>query len=274
MNRQARIFSFAVVALAALSACSSKPAAQDAAKAEAPLHKIVGKAQVLEEAGGASDAALNLGGSSLYIWEGTHRYRLFLRTPTTLVHGNQYVVEGVHAQKVIDELGDPDQGKNGYPLQESCAKVVKMAWKNLAFDAIDVQAAVLRAKVQRYPARAVFLVTRIRPATPEDLPAAAKDKPAGTDEKKVPEISVPADKQRALLVEGSPVQPAPLWEPKGGTARCKVIINPEGKISELETGAQLCEIVQWDKFSYKPTLQGGRPVNVATEVEIRFEPRT
>ena len=76
----------------------------------------------------------------MYLWEGTHRYRLFLRTPVEVVHGNEYVAEGVYAQKAIDEIGDPDQGKNGYPLQASCEHVVKTAWSNLAFDAFDADA--------------------------------------------------------------------------------------------------------------------------------------
>ncbi|MGD0776298.1 MAG: hypothetical protein ABSC05_26060, partial [Candidatus Solibacter sp.] len=72
---------------------------------------------------------------------------------------------------------------------------------------------------------------------------------------------------------GPTVQPAPLWEPAGRTVRCKVVIGAEGKISELETGVQLCESVPWSQFSYRPTVQGGHPVRVETEVEVRFEPR-
>ena len=70
-----------------------------------------------------TDSALNAGGSSVYIWEGVRRYRLFFKTPFEVEGGKEYVVEGVHAQKIIDELGDPDQGKNGYPLLASCERV-------------------------------------------------------------------------------------------------------------------------------------------------------
>ena len=98
-------------------------------------------------------------------------------------------------------------------------------------------------------------------------------KDAAAEEKDVPEVSVAADKQRAFLIEGSPVQTAPLWEPAGGTVSCKVTIDPQGKISELESGAQLCETVAWSKFRYQPPVQGGHPVKVRTEVEVRFEPR-
>jgi hypothetical protein len=275
MNRSRRIFCILVTTLAALVGCSSQPSAQVSKKAETAPHRIQGKAQVLVESGGAGDAALNAGGSSVYIWEGATRYRLFLRTPVEIVHGGEYFAEGVFAQKAIEEIGDPDQGKNGYPLQSSCERVVRMAWTNLAFDAADTQAAVLRARVKRYPARPVFLVTRIGPVTSKEGAAASAEpgKDAAADEKKVPEVSVAADKQRALLVAGSPVQPAPLWEPAGGTVRCKVVIDPEGKISELESGAQLCETVPWSQFRYRPTVQGGHPVQVKTEVEVRFEPR-
>jgi hypothetical protein len=275
MNRSAGIFCFAVVTLAALGGCSSQPSAKDSKKAETVLDRIQGKAQVLIEAGGASDAALNAGGPSVYIWEGATRYRLFFRTPVEVVHGDQYVVEGVYAQKAIEEIGDPDQGKNGYPLQTSCERVVTTAWRNLPFDAIDSQAAVLRARVKRYPARPVFLVARIQPVTPTASGAASAEpkKDAAVEEKNIPEVSVAADKQRALLVEGSPVQTAPLWQPEGGTVSCKVVIDPEGKISDLESGAQLCETVPWSKFRYQPTVQGGHPVKVKTEVEVRFDAR-
>jgi hypothetical protein len=276
MNRNARIFCFLVLTLAALSGCSNQPAANESKKAATALDKIQGKAQVLTEVGGgAGDAALNAGGPSVYLWEGAKRYRLFLRTPVDVVHGDEYVAEGVYAQKAIDEIGDPDQGKNGYPLQSSCERVVTTAWSNLAFDAIDAQAAALRAIVKRYPARAVFLVTRMQPVTSKESGAASPEpkKDAAAEEKKIPEVSVAADKQRALLIEGPPVQAAPLWEPEGGTVSCKVVIGPDGKISELESTAQLCETVPWSKFSYKPTVQGGHPVKVRTEVEVRFEAR-
>ena len=275
MNRNARIFCFLVFTLAALVGCSSQPSAQDSKKAETALDKIQGKAQVLTESGGASDAALNAGGPSVYLWVGARRYRLFLRTPVEVVHGDQYVAEGVYAQKAIDELGDPDQGKNGYPLQTSCERVVTTAWKGLPFDAIDSQAAVLRAIVKRYPARAVFLVAQIRPVTATESGAAAAEpkKEAAAEEKNIKEVSVAADKQKALLMEGSPVQTAPLWEPTGGTVSCKVVIDPEGKISDLESATQLCESVTWSQFRYQPPVQGGHPVKVKTEVEVRFEPR-
>ena len=275
MNRNARIFCFLVLTLAALVGCSSQPSANESKKAAAALDKIQGKAQVLTESGGASDAALNAGGPSVYLWVGARRYRLFLRTPVEVVHGDQYVAEGIYAQKAIDEIGDPDQGKNGYPLQTSCERVVTTAWKGLPFDAIDSQAAVLRAIVKRYPARAVFLVAQIRPVTATESGAASAEpkKEAAAEEKTIKEVSVAADKQKALLMEGSPVQTAPLWEPEGGTVSCKVVIDPAGKISELESTAQLCETVPWSKFRYQPPVQGGHPVKVKTEVEVRFEPR-
>lgn len=274
MSRNARNFCLLAFTLAAWSGCSSNPSGQEAKKA-APLDKIQGKAQVLTESSGAMDAALNAGGSSVYIREGMKRYRLFFRTPTEVTNGNEYAVEGVHAQKVIDELGDPDQGKNGYPLESSCERVVRMVWSGLPMDAIGLQAEVLRTRVKRYPARPVFLVARIRPLnSTEGGGASAEPKKAeAAKDEDVPEVTVAADKQRALLLEGPTVQPAPLWEPAGGTVQCKVIIDTEGKISELETGAQLCESMPWSQFRYKPTVQRGHPVKVKTEVEVRFEPR-
>jgi hypothetical protein len=269
MNRNANIL-FSVTMVAVWSACSSGPSANEAKKA-VPLDKIQGKAQVLVEAGaGATEAALNAGGSTVYLWEGTRRYRLFLRAPADITHGSEYVAEGIYAQRAIDEIGDPDQGKNGYPLTASCSKVVTKAWSNLAFDAIDANASLVCNTVKRYPGRALFLVTRIRPVTATES-SAVSGETKKADEKNAPEVSVPADKQRALLTEGSTVLAAPLWEPGGGTASCEVVIDADGKIAELATGKQLCEAVSWDKFRYKPTLKGGRPVKVRTEVEVRYE---
>ena len=273
MHRNARIFCFLVLALAALGGCSSGPAANEPKKAGTAPDRIQGKVH-LQDSGGAADAAMNAGGPSVYLKEGDHRYRLFLRTAAEIVDGSEYVAEGVYAQKAIDEIGDPDQGKNGYPLQSSCERVVRMAWSSLAFDEFDADTSLLSARVKRYPARPIFLVTRIRPATSSDSSSAsAEAKKDAAAEEDVPEVSVAADKQRAFLIEGPNVQTAPLWEPAGGTVSCKVVIGPEGKISDLETGVQLCEAVPWSQFRYQPPVQGGHPVKVRTEVEMRFEPR-
>jgi hypothetical protein len=257
--------SILVVTLAALAGCSSEPAAKQAAAAP---DKIQGKALVLLAESTALDAALNAGGPSVYLVDGLSRYRLFFNKAFQLEPGKQYTAEGVYAQKAIDAIGDPDQGKHGYPLASSCGRVVRTAWPGLAFDVTDSYSNSLRAKVNRFPARPVFLVTRIQPSE-----AGATDKAGDKADKEVPQISVPADKQRALLVEGPTVLPAPLWEPAGGAARCKVVIDEEGKIAELNSGAQLCETVPWSQFRYKPTVKSGHPVSVNTEVEIRFDPR-
>jgi len=275
MSRNARISYFLVFTLAALGGCSSGSPANEAKKAGRPLDRIQGKAEVGVESGGAADTAMNAGGPFVYLKEGSHRYRLFLRTAVEVVNGNEYVAEGVYAQKAIDEIGDPDQGKNGYPLQSSCERVVRMAWTGLPFDALDADTSLLSARVKRYPARPLFLVTRIRPATSAESSAAAAEskKDAGGEENDAPEVSIAPDKQSALLIEGPTVQAAPLWEPAGRTVHCKVIISSEGKISELETGVQLCEIVPWSQFRYQPRMQAGKPITVKTEVEVRFEPR-
>ena len=102
--------------------------------------------------------------------------------------------------------------------------------------------------------------------------ATAQTKRLSEKEKEAAKISVPADKQRDLLIEGPTVLPAPLWEPTGGTVHCKVVIDEDGKIAELDSGSQLCENVPWMKFSYKPTVKGGHPAKVNTEVEVRFDP--
>ena len=276
MNRNPRMFCFLVFTLAVWSGCSSNPSADEAKKAAVKLDRIQGKAQVLIEGGGAMDAALNAGStSSVYIWEATRRYRLFFKTPYEAIHGDEYLVEGINAQRVIDDIGDPEQGKNGYPLLSSCQRVVRMIWSGMAFDAIDLNAQVLRTRVNRYPARPVFLVTGIQRAksTESGTVSGAEKKDDTANGKNVPEVSVAADKQRTLLMEGPPVQTAPLWDPKGGTVNCKVTIGPDGKIAQLDTGKQLCEIVPWSQYRYQPPVKGGHPVKVSTEVEVRFEPR-
>ena len=168
MKRNAGMFCFLVLTLAALGGCSSKPSATDAKKAKTAPDTIQGKAQVLVDySSGASDAALNAGRSnSVYLWEGAHRYRLFLKTAVPIVHGSEYIAEGVYAQKAIEEIGDPDQGKNGYPLQSSCERVIKMAWSGLPFDEFDAKAQVLRATVKRYGNLFSACRTNRRPYSP------------------------------------------------------------------------------------------------------------
>src|SRR5512133_2197476 len=175
MNRNACIGFVLVLTLFGLSGCSGS-GAKDAKKAAQPLDKIQGRAQVTDESGGPTDAALNAGGHSVYLWEGTKRYRLYLRTPVEIEHQRFYIAEGINAQKAIEEIGDPDQGKNGYPLPASCDRVVRMAW-SLSFDAVESTAALVRARVRRYPARPLFLVTRIRQATEDETKVLAKAEP-------------------------------------------------------------------------------------------------
>jgi hypothetical protein len=271
MYRYTYVFFFLVLTLAGLGGCSSGPSANESKKAAVAPDKIQGKAQEVRSESTASDVAMSAGGSSMYLVDGLRRYRLFFKTALQVEPGQEYIAEGVYAQKAIDEIGDPDQGKNGYPLQSSCDRVVRMAWPGLAFDVTDSDASVLCARVKRYPARPVFLVTRLLPVTSKENGAAEPKKDAQAED--TPEVSVAADKQRTLLIEGPTVQPAPLWAPAGGTARCKLVIDKEGRISELETGGQLCESVPWSQFRYKPTVQRGHPVKVETEVEVRFDPR-
>jgi len=263
MTRSTYVSCFLVLTLAGLGGCSSEPTVKQAA---APPDKIQGKALVLTNESTALDAALNAGGPSVYLVDGLKRYRLFFNKPFQIDPGKQYAAEGVYAQKTIDAIGDAGQGKNGYPPESSCERAVKTAWPGLAFDVTDSYASSLRAKVNRFPARPVFLVMRIEPAT-------ASDKKDADGEKEIPTVSVPADKQRALLKDGPTVLTAPLWEPTGGTARCKVVIDEQGKIAELNSGSQLCETVPWSDFHYQPTQKGGHPAKVETEVEVRFDPR-
>jgi len=270
MTRNACVCSFLILTLAGLTGCSNEPSKQ----AAAPMRdKIQGQAQSSFTEPTASDAALNAGGQSIYLVDGLIRYRLFFNKAAQVELGKEYVAEGIYAQKAIDAIGDPDQGKNGYPLDSSCDHVVRMAWPGLPFDLADADSTSLCAFVKRFPARRIFLVTSIQPATAADTAKQKKETEAAASEKEAPEVSVPADKQRALLVEGPTVLPAPLWAREGGTAHCKVVIGEDGKIAEMNSGAQLCQTVPWSEFSYKPTLKGGHPVKVDTEVEVRFDPR-
>lgn len=259
------LFLFGVVGLVG---CSSEAPKKNAAAPD----KIHGKAQIVVTETSPLDASMNAGGPSVYLVDGLSRYRLFFNKPFEIQAGKEYEAEGVYAQKAIDALGDPDQGKNGYPLESSCGTVVRTAWPGVALDLADSYENTLSNRIKRYPARPVFLVTKIEPAS-SAADTGKDDKVAGASEKDIPEVSVPADKQRALLIDGPTVLTAPLWEPSGATARCKVVISEEGKIDELNSGAQLCEAVPWAQFRYKPTLKAGHAVRVNTEVEVRFDPR-
>lgn len=263
MTRNACVSCCLVLALSGLIGCSSPPPKQ----AAAPPDKIQGKAQVILSETTQLDASINGGGPSVYLVDGLNRYRLFFDKASHVDAGKEYIADGVYAQKAIDAIGDPNQGKNGYPLGSSCDSVVRMAWPALSFDVVDSYSTSLCAKVKRFPARPVFMVAQINP-----VPDSAKHKEDAA-EKDAPEISVPADKQRALVVAGPTVLVAPLWEPTGGTANCKVVIDEQGKVAELNSGSQLCETVPWSQFRYMPTAKAGHPVRVNTEVEVRFDPR-
>ena len=211
------------------------------------------------------DAALNAGGPSVYLMDGLNRYRLFFNKSFQVEPGHEYTAEGIYAQKAIDAIGDPAKGKNGYPLETSCARVVRMAWPGLAFDVTDSYANSLRAKVNRFPARPVFLVTKIEPDTIER---------EEREERRKCQTSPFRRTNNAPFWSRVPrFYPRLFGNPEGGTAHCKVVIDEEGKIAELDSGAQLCETVPWAQFHYKPTIKGGHPVRVNTEVEVPFDPR-
>lgn len=265
MNQSRCCTWFLVLAVAGLASCSSDKSAKDGKQPAVVLHHVTGKLQSVSATTGA-DAALNAGGDTLYIRDGVKRYRLFLKAPIAVSPDTEYTAEGIYAQKAIDELGDPDHGKKGYPLAASCQRVVRMAWPGLPIDVADGHVSILRAQVSRYPARPVFLVTKLTPVS------SGEGKKAEEEEKELPILKVPAEKQSALKIAGSTTQPAPLWSPEGGVARCKVTIGEKGNIDELDTGAQLCEAVQWSEFRYPPPIDRGRPARIKTEVEVRFEP--
>lgn len=273
MTRDTCFVQLLILTLSGLAGCSSQPSAKPAAAAPDKIH---GKALVALNESTTLDAALNAGGPSVYLVDGLIRYRLFFNTAFQVEPGQEYTAEGIYAQNAIDAIGDPGQGKNGYPPESSCRHVVSMAWPGLAFDVTDSYSNSLRAKVNRFPARRVFLVTRIQPVTSaadSEKQKKEADEAVKNDDKEPPKVTVPADKQRALLVEGPTVLPAPLWEPAGGTAHCKVVVDEQGKIEELNSGAQLCETVPWSQYRYQPTVKGGHPIRVNTEVDVRFDPR-
>src|SRR5260370_16552103 len=213
MNRKDCTFCFLVLTLAALGGCSGEPAKESKKAGTAP-DKIQGKAQIMSAETTATDEALNAGGPSVYLLEGMHRYRLFFKTTVKVEPGNEYIAEGVNAQKAIDEMGDPDQGKNGYPLPTSCERVVQRVWPGLAFDVTDGHASALRNRAKRYPARPVFLVTRL---TPVRDPSATPNKAAKAEDADLPEVSVPPANQRALLIEAPPLHPPPPSYPPHAT---------------------------------------------------------
>ncbi len=269
MNRKQGLTWFLVLAVVGLGGCSSDKPAQDAKQTGAVMHRVKGKLEAGQASTG-TDTALNAGGKSLFLRSGLQQYRLFLKSKVEITPNTEYEAEGIYAQKAIDEIGDPDQGKQGYPLAASCKRVIRMAWGNIAFDVADGHASVLRAQINRHPARPIFLVTKLTPVGEGSGAAEAKKAEL---EKDLPEVTVPAAKQSALRIEGPTVQPAPLWAPEGGVVHCKVVIDENGKIAELATGVQLCEAVRWAEFRYTPLVQGGHPARVNTEVEVRFEPR-
>jgi len=198
MTHNNYVLSFLILGLAGLAGCSSQPPKKETAAPD----KIHGKAQIVSTETTGLDASMNAGGPSVYLVDGLSRYRLFFNKPFEVEPGKEYVAEGVYAQKAIDAMGDPDQGKNGYPLDSSCGTVVRTAWPGLALDLADSYANSLRDRVKRFPARPVFLVTKLEPVSGATEAAKQGNDVATAD--RGPEVSIPADKQRALLIEAPP----------------------------------------------------------------------
>src|SRR3954469_25286991 len=101
MNRNTGSFCLLVL-VAGLGGCSSGPATTESKKPAIATEKIQGKAQILLAETSAADAALNAGGQSVYLWDGVRRYRLFFNSPYEVKGGNEYIVDGINAQKAID----------------------------------------------------------------------------------------------------------------------------------------------------------------------------
>jgi len=90
-------------------------------------------------------------------------------------------------------------------------------------------------------------------------------------------IQVSGEIQEAmLLVMVKPAYPAIAKEARiQGAVRLSAIIDKEGKIAELKVigghpmlvEAALTAIKKW---RYRPTLQGGEPVEVATQITVNF----
>src|SRR5277367_2603360 len=131
MTRNTYFCCFLAGAVAGLGGCSSQPVVKQAVAAP---DKIQGKAQIAANETTDLDGSMNAGGPSVYLVDGLNRYRLFLNKAFPIEAGHDYIAQGVYAQKAIDKIGDPDQGKNGYPLESSCGSVVRMAWPGLSFD--------------------------------------------------------------------------------------------------------------------------------------------
>ena len=90
-------------------------------------------------------------------------------------------------------------------------------------------------------------------------------------------IQVSGEVQEAmLLVMVKPVYPKMARDARiQGAVRLSAIIDKEGKIAELKVvgghpmlvEAALTAIKNW---RYRPTLQGGEPVEVATQITVNF----
>lgn len=120
MDRKVHIVCFSIVmtAFAALSGCSSTPPAGEAKKA-APDIQGPGQAANHGYRHRRERFRSQRRGPSVFIWEGMQQYRLFSKRTANVVDGEHYIVEGIHAQKMIDEIGDP----NGARAAILCCRV-------------------------------------------------------------------------------------------------------------------------------------------------------
>ncbi|MCE5306821.1 MAG: energy transducer TonB, partial [Acidobacteriales bacterium] len=123
------------------------------------------------------------------------------------------------------------------------------------------------------PGTRILLPTAPRNVSPAPVPKTAE--PAS----KPMRIRVGGNVQQAMLAKRvEPVYPPAAVEAQvTGVVTLSVILTTEGKVQQIQAmdghpvlvPAAMEAVKQWE---YKPTLLNGKPVEVATTIEVRFEP--
>ena len=120
------------------------------------------------------------------------------------------------------------------------------------------------------------LIAKMTPMSNARAPNAAA--PSSDSESKPMRIRVGGNVQTAMLTKRvEPVYPPAAIEARlRGVVKLSVVLAPEGKVQQIQVGsghpllvpAAIEAVKQWE---YKPTLLNGKPVEVATVVEVVFD---
>jgi TonB family protein len=193
-----------------------------------------------------------------------------------------------HLARVLEEVGDLDGAMAAY--KEAMARNPDEAFSHRDLAEMlekkgDLDGALREAReaVRMAPdrARGHFVLARILRSKGDKAEAAKETQIATTLEAKNPPRQVRVGE--VVMSKGLIYQPKPVYPREAkdagiqGAVRLELVIGKDGKVQDLKvvSGHPLlakAAMKAVSKWRYKPSLVGGEPVEVVTEVDVNFPP--